>query len=67
MANPVTCSMTQEETRSFGGGWPHGIHVDRDGNVWIPTHAPPARELTRFLARAPKGSVVVKFSREGKV
>ena len=27
-----------KEIRSFGGGmfvWPHGIHVDRDGNVWV--------------------------------
>ena len=26
------------EIRSFGGGmfvWPHGIHVDRDGSVWV--------------------------------
>ena len=27
-----------KEIRSFGGGmfvWPHGIHVDRDGNIWV--------------------------------
>jgi sugar lactone lactonase YvrE len=27
-----------KEIRSFGGGmfvWPHGIHIDRDGNVWV--------------------------------
>ncbi|HKC55124.1 MAG TPA: hypothetical protein VKC35_03335, partial [Vicinamibacterales bacterium] len=27
-----------KEIKSFGGGmfaWPHGIHVDRDGNVWV--------------------------------
>jgi DNA-binding beta-propeller fold protein YncE len=34
-----TTSMSQgKEIRSFGGGmfvWPHGIHVDREGNVWV--------------------------------
>ena len=38
-ANPVHLfDETGREVRSFGGGmfaWPHGIHVDRDGNVWI--------------------------------
>jgi DNA-binding beta-propeller fold protein YncE len=51
-----------KEIKSFGGGmfaWPHGIHVDRDGNVWV-TDAR-ADQATR------KGSVVVKFSPDGKV
>src|SRR5262245_18013515 len=38
-ANPVHLfDETGKEIRSFGGGmfvWPHGIHVDRDGNVWV--------------------------------
>ena len=38
-ANPVHLfDDTGKEIRSFGGGmfvWPHGIHVDRDGNVWV--------------------------------
>ena len=51
-----------KEIKSFGGGmfaWPHGIHVDRDGNVWV----------TDARADQPtgKGSVVVKFSPDGKV
>ncbi len=48
------------EIRSFGGGmfvWPHGIHVDRDGSVWVAD----ARAVDG------KGSVVVKFSPEGRV
>src|SRR5262245_8274783 len=52
--------------KSFGGGmfiWPHGIDVDRDGNVWV-TDAVASN-------RAPKGDKrgqqVVKFSPEGKV
>ena len=45
---------------SFGAGMfvqPHGIHIDRDGNVWV----------TDSQARDGKGQVVVKFSPEGKV
>src|SRR5436190_19716707 len=56
MANPVHhFDESGKEIRSFGGGmfvWPHGIHVDRDGNVWV----------TDARREAGKGSVVVKFS-----
>jgi DNA-binding beta-propeller fold protein YncE len=59
------------EVRSFGGGmlvWPHGIHVDRDGNVWVTdARAPSPEDLKKFPGEANKGSVVVKFSPEGKV
>jgi DNA-binding beta-propeller fold protein YncE len=59
------------EVRSFGGGmfvWPHGIHVDRDGNVWVTdARAPSPEDLTKFPGEGNKGSVVVKFSPEGKV
>src|SRR5690242_15228539 len=38
-ANPVHhFDEAGREIRSFGSGmfaWPHGIHVDRDGNVWV--------------------------------
>lgn len=47
---------------SFGAGlflFPHGIHVDRDGNVWV-TDAQGNKEGT-------KGHQVFKFSPEGKV
>src|SRR6266849_11422 len=60
-----------KEIRSFGGGmfvWPHGIHVDRDGNVWVTdARAPGADDLNKFPGEKDKGSVVVKFSPEGKV
>src|SRR5512132_161994 len=60
-----------KEIRSFGGGmlvWPHGIHVDRDGNVWVTdSRAASPEELTRFPGEGNKGSVVVKFSPDGKV
>ena len=56
---------------SFGGGmfvWPHGLHVDRDGNIWVAdARRPTAEELKMFPAEKDKGSVVVKFSPAGKV
>ena len=45
---------------SFGAGlfvFPHGFHVDRDGNVW----------LTDARAKDGKGHQVFKFSPEGKL
>jgi sugar lactone lactonase YvrE len=50
--------------RSFGAGqitWPHGIHVDADGNVWIADavgYAPVPEGV---------GHTVMKFSPEGKL
>ena len=47
-------------TASFGAGifvFPHGIHVDRSGNVWV----------TDARGRDGKGQQVFKFSPEGKV
>jgi sugar lactone lactonase YvrE len=47
-------------TASFGAGmfvFPHGIHVDRGGNVW----------LTDARGRDGKGHQVFKFSPEGKL
>src|SRR5712672_48467 len=46
--------------KSFGAGmvlFPHGLHVDRDGNVWV----------TDGLGRNGKGHQVFKFSPDGKV
>ena len=57
--------------KSFGGGmfvWPHGLHVDQDGNVWVAdSRIPTPDELKKFPGEKDKGSVVVKFSPEGKV
>ena len=71
-ANPVHhFDESGKEIRSFGGGmfvWPHGIHVDRDGNVWVTdARAASPDELKKFPGEDKKGSVVVKFSPEGKV
>jgi len=46
--------------RSFGAGvliFPHGFHVDRDGNVWV----------TDAQGRDGKGHQVFKFSPDGKL
>jgi len=51
---------TGRPLRTFGAGmfvFPHGMHVDRDGNVWV----------TDADGKDGKGQVVVKFSPEGKV
>jgi len=51
---------------SFGGGmfiWPHGLEVDRDGNVWV-TDAVAANRIPRGDKR---GHQAVKFSPDGKV
>jgi len=57
--------------RSFGSGmfvWPHGLHVDRDGNIWLAdARRPTPEEIKMFPEEKNKGSVVVKFSPEGKV
>ena len=71
-ANPVHhFDESGKEIRSFGGGmfvWPHGIHVDRDGNVWVTdARAASDEELRKFPGEDNKGSVVVKFSPDGKV
>lgn len=56
---------------SFGSGmfiFPHGIHVDRDGNVWVTdARAATPEELQKSPDVKDKGQVVVKFSPQGKV
>ena len=65
--------------RSFGAGmfvFPHGIHVDRDGNVWVtdgqdnlPRRARGAAADAPLPPKPDKivGHQVIKFSPEGKV
>jgi streptogramin lyase len=56
---------------SFGAGmfvFPHGIHIDRQGNVWIVDGQPPGPG--RGAAPQPQSTLghhVVKFSPDGKV
>ena len=71
-ANPVHhFDESGKEIASFGGGmfvWPHGIYVDRDGNVWVTdSRAPSPDEMQKYPGENPKGSVVIKFSPDGKV
>jgi sugar lactone lactonase YvrE len=59
---------TGKLVKSFGGGmfvFPHGIHVDKQGNVWVTDGIPPGAGAAQ--AAAGKGHIVVKFSPEGKV
>jgi streptogramin lyase len=61
--------------RSFGAGMilsPHGIHVDKDGNVWVTDYADDAPRAARGAARggaaagvATRGQQVFKFSPQG--
>lgn len=57
--------------RSLGAGmfvYPHGLHVDRDGNVWVSDgRSATPQEIQKFPDAKGKGHAVVKFSPEGKV
>lgn len=53
--------------KSFAAGmfiFPHGIHVDREGNVWVTDALPPGADAAAIKG---KGHVVVKFNPDGKV
>jgi len=56
---------------SFGAGvilWPHGMDVDKQGNVWVvDARSATAAELKQFPDAAGKGHTVTKFSPQGKV
>jgi sugar lactone lactonase YvrE len=56
--------------KSFGAQmfiWPHGMHVDRDGNVWVTDAA--AEDAVAIAAKAgvKAGHIVRKFSPDGQV
>src|SRR4029077_13667410 len=56
--------------RSFGAGLilsPHGISVDRDGNVWVTDYQDNAPRPPKPGVTATKGHQVFKFSRDGKL
>jgi DNA-binding beta-propeller fold protein YncE len=56
---------------SFGRGqfiFPHGIHIDRDGNIWVTDgRAANEAELAKFPNEKGKGHTVTKFTTDGRV
>jgi sugar lactone lactonase YvrE len=70
---------TGKMVKAFGGGMlvaPHGIYVDRDGNVWVtdyqdngpvPPRGTPRPTPIGPMPGATKGNQVWKFSPDGKV
>src|SRR5262249_14802703 len=54
--------------KSFGAGmflYPHGMYVDREGNVWLTDgRGAKPEELQKFPDTKNKGHIVVKFSPE---
>jgi sugar lactone lactonase YvrE len=57
--------------QSFGKGlllWPHGMFVDKQGNVWVADgRSATPDELQKFPDARGKGHTVIKFSPQGKV
>jgi hypothetical protein len=56
--------------KSFGAGmfiWPHGMHVDREGNVWVTDSGAEAAVATAAKAGVKAGHIVRKFSPDGQV
>ncbi len=62
---------TGELLEAFGSGlfvFPHALHVDREGNVWVADSRTATREeLARFPDAAGKGHQVIKLSPTGEV
>jgi DNA-binding beta-propeller fold protein YncE len=62
----VQFDLSGNVTQTMGGGmfiWPHGLDVDRKGNVWVTD----AVANNRIPSGDKRGHVVVKFSATGKV
>ena len=52
--------------------YPHGLHVDRDGNIWVTdlrtnTHEQGNQSARRIPGAAPNGGVVRKYSPRGRL
>ena len=70
--NPIVrLDPSGKPVQSFGAGlilWPHGIEVDRQGNVWVAdARSASEEELKKFPNAKGKGHAVIKFSPQGKV
>ena len=56
--------------KSFGAGmfiWPHGLHIDREGNVWATDSGADSAVQTAAKAGVKVGHVVRKFSPDGQL
>src|SRR5688572_25051927 len=56
--------------RAFGEGMiqvPHGLYVDRDGNIWVTDWSNPRGAQNNAVRDSTKGHQVFKFSPEGKL
>jgi sugar lactone lactonase YvrE len=56
--------------KSFGAQmfiWPHGMHVDREGNIWVTDGAAEEAVATAAKAGVKAGHIVRKFNPDGKV
>jgi sugar lactone lactonase YvrE len=63
---------TGKTIRSIGAGlfiFPHGLHIDREGNIWVTDGQPPQSSgaFTQTKKVATMGHQVVKLSPDGKV
>lgn len=70
--NPIVkLDPTGKVVTQFGAGqilWPHGIDVDKQGNVWVAdARSATPDELKKFPDAAGKGHAVLKFSPQGKL
>ena len=67
----VKLDPTGKVVASFGAGlilWPHGMDVDKQGNVWVvDARSATAAEVKQFPDAAGKGHTVLKFSPQGKL
>jgi sugar lactone lactonase YvrE len=46
--------------------WPHGMHVDREGNVWVTDSGGDAAVATAAKAGVKAGHIVRKFSQTAR-
>jgi sugar lactone lactonase YvrE len=67
----VKLDATGKVVKMFGAGqiiWPHGMDVDKQGNVWVvDARVASADELKKVPNAAGKGNTVLKFSPDGKL
>jgi sugar lactone lactonase YvrE len=66
----VTLDPSGKVVKSFGAEqilWPHGMDVDKQGNVWVvDARSATEAELKQYPDAAGKGHTVTKFSPDGK-